>query len=80
MSKLKELAFVDALAQADLVKQKEIQPIELVDSAIERIEQLNPKLNAVVTPMYDLGREIAKSDLFQSPFTGVPFLLKDLVA
>jgi amidase len=80
MSKLNELAFMDALAQADLVKQKKIQPIELVESAIERIERLNPKLNAVVTPMYDLGREIAKSDLFQGPFTGVPFLLKDLVA
>jgi amidase len=53
MSKLKELAFMDALAQADLVKQKEIKPIELVESTIERIERLNPQLNAVVTPMYE---------------------------
>jgi amidase len=80
MSIAEEIRYLDATAQAELVRSKEIKPIELVESAIERIERLNPKLNAVVTPMYDLGREIAKSDLFQGPFTGVPFLLKDLVA
>lgn len=75
-----ELAFMDATAQADLVRRKEVKPIELVDAAIERIERLNPELNAVVTPMYEQAREVANGDLPDGPFAGVPFLLKDLGA
>jgi len=44
------------------------------------MERLNPKLNAIVTPMYDLALENAKGALPDGPFTGVPFLLKDLLA
>ena len=75
-----ELAFLDATAQADLVRRKQVKPIELVDAAIERIERLNPSINAVVTPMYDIAREAASGPLPEGPFTGVPFLLKDLSA
>ncbi|MBW2409755.1 MAG: amidase, partial [Deltaproteobacteria bacterium] len=79
MSNLEELFVLDATAQADLIRRKEITPIELVDAVIERIERLNPTLNAVVTPMYDLARKAAKGKLPDGPFTGVPFLLKDLI-
>lgn len=75
-----DLAFLDATAQADLVRRKEVKPIELVDAAIERIERLNPTLNAVVTPMFDEARKAASGPLPDGPFTGVPFLLKDLDA
>src|SRR3990170_6344338 len=75
---MEDLALLDATAQAELVRRKEVKPIELVDAAIERIERLNPAINAVVTPMYDLAREAARGPLPEGPFTGVPFLLKDL--
>ena len=75
-----DLAFLDATAQAELVRRKEVTPRELVDAAIARIERLNPALNAVVTPMYDLARGAASGPLPEGPFAGVPFLLKDLVA
>jgi len=75
-----DLAFMDATAQADLVRRREVRPVELVDAAIERIERLNPTLNAVVTPMYEQARERASGALPEGPFTGVPFLLKDLTA
>ena len=75
-----ELAFLDATAQAELVRRKEVTPLELVDAAIERVERVNPPLNAVVTPIYDLARESAAGGLPDGPFTGVPFLLKDLFA
>jgi len=75
-----ELARRDATAQAELVRNKEVKPIELVDAAIERIERINPQLNAVVTPMFDQARASAKGELPDGPFTGVPFLLKDLIA
>ena len=75
-----DIAFLDATAQAELVRNKEVKPIELVEAAIERIEQLNPTLNAVVTPMYEYARTAAGSNLPDGPFTGVPFLLKDILA
>jgi len=74
-----DLALLDATAQADLVRRKEVKAIELVDAAIDRIERLNPTLNAVVTPMYDLARQAASRPLPDGPFAGVPFLLKDLL-
>ncbi|MCJ7683802.1 MAG: amidase [Desulfobacteraceae bacterium] len=80
MSKTDELAYLDATAQAELVRKKEVTAIELVEAAIDRIERLNPRLNAIVTPMYDLALENAKGKLPDGPFTGVPFLLKDLLA
>ena len=80
MAKWEELAFLDATAQADLVRRKEVTPVELVDAAIERIGYLNPTINAVVTPMYEEAHSAAKGKLPEGPFTGVPFLLKDMIA
>jgi amidase len=80
MAKSDEFAFIDATAQAELVRRKEVKPLELVDAAIERIERLNPILNAVVTPMYEQARATAAGKLPKGPFTGVPFLIKDIVA
>jgi amidase len=73
-------ANLDALSQADLVRRGEVTPLELVESAISRIERLNPRLNAVVTPMYAEARRVAGGPVPAGPFAGVPFLLKDLLA
>ena len=80
MGKWEDLAFLDATGQAELVRRREVNPIELVEAAIERIERLNPTLNAVVTPMYEEARRVAGGELPEGPFRGVPFLLKDLLA
>ena len=79
MAGIKEYVKYDALGLADLVKKKKVSPSELVEEAIGRIEAGNPKLNAVVHAMYDIGRKAAKGRLPNGPFTGVPFLLKDLL-
>jgi len=71
---------LDAMAQAALVREKSVRPLELVEAAIARISGLNPKLNAVVTPMFDRARAEAAVTPADGPFTGVPFLLKDLLA
>jgi amidase len=70
---------LDATAQAELVRRREVKPIELVDAAIGRIERLNPTLNAVVTPLFEQARAAA-ADPPDGPFRGVPFLMKDLQA
>ena len=80
MATLQELTWLDATAQADLVRRKEVKPLELVDAAIERIERLNPTLNVVVTTMYEQARTTAQGDLPEGPFTGLPFLVKDVIA
>lgn len=71
---------LDGIAQAALIKKGDITPLELVDASIAAIEALNPTLNAVITPMFEAARDIAKSDMPDAPFKGVPILLKDGLA
>ncbi len=70
----------DAIALAELVTSGEVHPSELLEEAIARAERVNPRINAIVTPMYELAKKRAKTDLGEGPFRGVPFLLKDLHA
>ncbi len=78
---LGELSKMDATGQAELVRRRELTPLELVDAAIARIERVNPAINAVITPLFEDARAAAVSrDLPDGPFQGVPFLLKDIGA
>lgn len=70
----------DGLGLADLVRRREVSPKELLDAAIARVEARNPALNAVVTRMYDAARGAVSAGLPSGPFTGVPYLLKDIGA
>ena len=71
---------MDAVDQAALVKNGEVTPLELLDAAIERIERIDPVLNAVVIRWFEHARDTARADLPAGPFRGVPFLIKDLYA
>ncbi len=66
----------DGLGLAALIAKGEVHPKEVLAAAILRAEKLNPALNAIVTPLYELGYERARSEL-SGTFAGVPFLLKD---
>ena len=70
----------DALELAALVRAGDVTPLELVDTAIARIEALNPRLNAVVSTCFDEARAAARRPVPDGAFAGVPFLVKDLVA
>lgn len=70
----------DGLGLAGLVKAGEVSPLELLDEAIERAERVNPRLNAIVYPMYDIARRRAAEVPRDRVFSGLPFLLKDLSA
>jgi len=70
--------WLDATAQADLVRRGEASPRELVEAAIARIEAVNPKLDAVIRTRFDAARQEAEGDLPDGPFRGVPTLFKDL--
>src|SRR6185437_11971592 len=70
----------DAVGLAALVRKRDVTPDEILDAMIERIETLNPKINAVVIEAYDQARAAVKAGLPDGPFTGVPYFIKDLHA
>jgi Asp-tRNA(Asn)/Glu-tRNA(Gln) amidotransferase A subunit family amidase len=80
MSRFAEYERYDATGLADLVRRRQISPGELLDAAIERVEARNGAVNAVTMPLYDYGRAAIAGGLPDGPFTGVPFLMKDLSA
>ena len=73
------LADLDAIAQAELVASGELSATELLEAAILRLEA-SRSLNAVITDLFDRGREQAAALSAAGPLAGVPFLLKDLGA
>jgi amidase len=80
MSIREETENMDAVAQAELVKRGELKPVELVEAAFERIRIWNPRINAVVTEMFEEALREAEGPIPDGPFKGVPFLVKDLLA
>jgi amidase len=73
-----DTTWLDATAQAELVRAGHISPKELVEAAIDRIERVNPQLNAVVRERFEEARAEAGGTLPDGPFRGVPMLLKDM--
>lgn len=67
----------DATALAELLRQRHVSPTELVDVAIERLEQVEPQLAGMTEWTLDQARRAAREPLRDGPFAGVPFLLKD---
>lgn len=80
---MQELAKLDGIATTKLLDAFEVSPLEVLEAAIERIERLNPKLNAVAHAHFDLAREQVSAYmkpggfLPDSPLAGVPMLLKN---
>jgi amidase/6-aminohexanoate-cyclic-dimer hydrolase len=78
MTGFKEYDQYDALGLAELVKKGDVTSTELLEEAIARTEKVNDSVNAVVHKHYDEARAAIDAGLPDGPFTGVPFLLKDL--
>jgi amidase len=74
----KEYGNYDAMGLADLVRKKQVSAGELLDEAITRTAKVDPQINAVVVKHYDYAEKQIDRGLPDGPFTGVPFLLKDL--
>ncbi|MGW5644152.1 amidase [Saccharopolyspora sp. NPDC003752] len=57
-----------------------LSPVELVDSVLGRIEQVEPRLQAYVSVLAERARQEARAaDLSQGPLRGIPMGLKDLI-
>lgn len=68
---------LDATGQAALVARGDVSPLELVDAAIARCEQVDPVINAVIHRRFERAREEAAGPLPEGPLRGVPIVMKD---
>jgi amidase len=68
----------DTLQLADLIRSQQVSQIEIVEIIIKRIEEINPTINFLTTPYYERARKRAGRISTESPFAGVPLLLKDM--
>lgn len=73
-----EYKHYDATGLAALIKSGQISSSEVLEIAIARAEAVNPQINAIVHTMYGRAREAVHKQIPQGPFSGVPFLMKDL--
>jgi amidase len=71
--------FASALEQAAAVRRREVSARELVDGYLERIERLNPRLNAFWRVTGDVARKQAEAP-GEGPLAGAPASVKDLTA
>jgi aspartyl-tRNA(Asn)/glutamyl-tRNA(Gln) amidotransferase subunit A len=82
-----ELCWLPATELAALIRRRKVSPVEAIDAVLDRIERLNPGLNAYVTVTGDEARRAARAaeravtrkGARLGPLHGVPFSVKDLV-
>jgi amidase len=75
-----DVLWLDATGQAELVAKGAVKTRELAESAIARIEKLDGSINAVIHRRFDRALEEIDAGVPAGPFSGVPFLIKDLFA
>src|SRR4028118_1261494 len=87
MNKHLDLAFASALEQAQLIRRREVSPLELVELYLERIQCLDRQLGSYFTVAAEQAladakaktEQLSKSDISElPPFFGVPIAIKDL--
>ncbi len=71
---------LDAVGLADLIARRQVTALEVLEAALERADARNPPLNALVSRFDGEARARARGPLPAGPLSGVPFLLKDLIA
>src|ERR1051326_16631 len=82
-----DLSYKTASELGPLLKTRKISPVELTRACLDRIETLNPRLNAFITITADRAMETARqaekeiqSGKYRGPLHGIPYAAKDLLA
>jgi amidase len=70
----------DGLGLAELVRGGQVSAAELLEAALRRTDATHPALHAVVTRLDEAARVAVAAGLPPGPFSGVPFLVKELLA
>jgi len=80
-----DIIFSDATGLAELIRTKAISPVEVVQQHLDRIEAVNPSINAIVTVADDAmaAAKVAEAAILRGdevgPLHGVPFTVKDSI-
>jgi aspartyl-tRNA(Asn)/glutamyl-tRNA(Gln) amidotransferase subunit A len=80
-----ELIYSDATKLAELIRAREVSPVEVMKAHLDRIEAVNPKVNAVVTIAFDALKSAKDAEAAVlrgdelGPLHGVPFTVKDSI-
>lgn len=78
---IENYAELDATSLVRMVKRGEVSPTEVIESAIERAEVVNPKCNFIAHELYDSARaQAADASLPDGPLQGVPWVIKELAS
>lgn len=80
LAMMDDYANYDGLGLAQLVRNKQVTPAELLDAAIDQAEAIDPQINAVIDKFYDEAHATLETLPAEAPFRGVPFLVKDILA
>ena len=81
-----ELCWMSAVELLDAYRSRKLSPVEVTRAVLERIDEVNPKINAIVTLTADLAMEQAKAaeEAYQkgeaAALAGVPVTIKDLIS
>lgn len=78
MANVSNYSEYDGLGLAELVRNGEVTAGELLEDALAGIDALNPRLNGVTARLDDAARAEIAAGLARGPFSGVPFVLKEL--
>lgn len=78
MATFREYSQLDGLGLADLIRKGEVTATDVLDSALKRIDRLNPRVNAVVHRLDDFGRGMIANGLGKGHSTACPFLSRIL--
>ena len=70
----------DAVGLAELIARREASPREVMQAALSRLAEVNPKINAVTLDLGEAALAGVAAGVPNGPLGGVPFLLKDLAA
>jgi len=80
-----EIHWMSALELIDAYRSKKLSPVEVTTAVLDRIEAVNPKINAIVTLTADLAMDSARAsekaymDGTAAAIEGVPITIKDLI-
>ncbi len=82
-----ELVFKSAHELADLIRSRQVSPVEVVQACLDRIDALNPKVNAFITVTREHALQAARqaeTDIragkYKGPLHGIPYAPKDILA
>ena len=80
-----DLCYMDATALAEMISARRVSPVEVLDAHLKRADNINPKLNAIVTSIAEAGSQareaeeaVMRGDAL-GPLHGVPVTIKDCI-